>query len=410
MGFRFHRSFRVLPGVRLNMSKRGLGLSIGNSWGGFSVGPAGTRVRAALPGTGLSWSKGVGGSKRAAAAAAVAGAVGGRRARRELPPPLPLNFEPSFVADGSLVLLDSTGQPFAAEVQQGLRRTHRAQLEPWVAQSVEVWNEALQESVDVHEDTPPPDAQLVYTPRAWDTPAPPVPTPPRGGCLSLLWPPARKAAAAERQRLLEGYATADQTWNQARTEHQTQEERRRWLYETGRHQEADAMEETIEHVVAGIPWPYETLLSAQVNRDRLTAWIDVDLPEIESVPTFRWKTHRGLDVARNPVSDTQVRKDYALHVHSVLFRVIGETFAALPNLQQVVASGFTTRLNKATGHTQDDYLLSVRVDRARWNAIRFEALEQVDPVEALAVFDLRRKMTATGIFTPVEPFAPNERE
>ncbi|MBU6163284.1 MAG: DUF4236 domain-containing protein, partial [Myxococcales bacterium] len=26
MGFRFHRSFRVLPGVRLNMSKRGLGL------------------------------------------------------------------------------------------------------------------------------------------------------------------------------------------------------------------------------------------------------------------------------------------------------------------------------------------------------------------------------------------------
>jgi hypothetical protein len=412
MGLRFHRSFRVMPGVRLNVSKRGFGLSIGNRWAGFSVGPAGTRIRAAVPGSGLSWSRGIGGGRRSAAAAAVAagaaaGAVAGRRSRREPPPPLPAAFDPGFAEDGTLVLLGPDGQPFAADVQQALRKAHKATLEPWVEQTVEAWNDAIDETVSVHDETPPPDAQLVYTPRPFEAPAPLVPSPPKSGCLALVWPPLRAAANAERQRLLDAHSLEQQRWTTEKSAHETIEERRRWLYDVGRRHTADAMEETLEHVLAGIPWPYETLLSAEVTSDRRAVWIDVDLPEIDAVPGFRWKTRRGgLDVERRDVSDTQVRKEYALHVHGVVFRVVGEAFAALPDVQEVVASGYSTRLDKATGHARDEYLLSVRVDRAGWGRIRFEALEQVDPIEALAVFDLRRRMTVTGIFTGIEPFAP----
>lgn len=416
MGLRFHRSFRVMPGVRLNVSKRGFGLSVGNRWAGFSVGPAGTRIRAAVPGSGLSWSKGIGGGRRqraavgagAVAAGAATGALAGRRSRRELPPPLPTDFEPGFAEDGTLILLDRDGRAFADDMQQALRKTHRAQLEPWVDQAVEAWNDAILETFEVHEETPPPDAELVFATRPWDVPAPLVPATSRAGCLNLFWPSARAAAASERQKQLATHSAQQQTWETERVAHQASEERRRWLYETGRFQSGDAMEEALEHVLAGIPWPYETLISAEVTADRRTAWIDVDLPEVDAVPAFRWKTRRGgLDVERRDVSDTQVRKDYAQHVHGVMFRVIGETFAALPDIVQVIASGYATRVNKATGRAQDEYLLSVTVERSAWDAIDFEGLHQVDPVEALAAFEIRRKMTVTGIFTEIEPFAPD---
>jgi hypothetical protein len=61
--FRFRRSFRVVPGVRLNLSKTGVSTSIGRRGLWFTLGPRDTRSTAGLPGTGVSYteqSRGVG--------------------------------------------------------------------------------------------------------------------------------------------------------------------------------------------------------------------------------------------------------------------------------------------------------------------------------------------------------------
>lgn len=55
MGFRFHRSKKLFPGVRLNFSKSGLGLSFGRKGMRYSIGPKGTRTTLGIPGTGLSY-------------------------------------------------------------------------------------------------------------------------------------------------------------------------------------------------------------------------------------------------------------------------------------------------------------------------------------------------------------------
>src|ERR1700730_10631921 len=52
--FRFRRSFRVLPDLRLNLSKSGVSTSIGRRGAWFTVGPKGTRTTVGLPGTGIS--------------------------------------------------------------------------------------------------------------------------------------------------------------------------------------------------------------------------------------------------------------------------------------------------------------------------------------------------------------------
>ncbi len=57
MGFRFHRSFQILPGVRINVSKGGFSLSLGEAPVTFNFGRRGGRVTTSLPGTGMSYTK-----------------------------------------------------------------------------------------------------------------------------------------------------------------------------------------------------------------------------------------------------------------------------------------------------------------------------------------------------------------
>lgn len=70
MGFRFRKSVKIMPGVRMNFSKKGMGVRVGGKGGGLSFGPSGTRVSASIPGTGISYSSKLGGKKRKKTASA----------------------------------------------------------------------------------------------------------------------------------------------------------------------------------------------------------------------------------------------------------------------------------------------------------------------------------------------------
>lgn len=65
MGFRYRKSINIGKGIRLNLSKSGVGASIGVP--GFRVtkkANGGTRTTVSLPGTGLSYVKDKGKKKR----------------------------------------------------------------------------------------------------------------------------------------------------------------------------------------------------------------------------------------------------------------------------------------------------------------------------------------------------------
>jgi len=57
MAFRFRRRVRVLPGVWLNVSRRGVSTSIGGRGAHVTLSDQGTRTTVGLPGTGLSWTE-----------------------------------------------------------------------------------------------------------------------------------------------------------------------------------------------------------------------------------------------------------------------------------------------------------------------------------------------------------------
>lgn len=64
MGFRFRRSVRLVPGVRLNFSKSGISTSLGGRGATLNIGRRGTRATIGIPGTGLSYTTTLSGPSR----------------------------------------------------------------------------------------------------------------------------------------------------------------------------------------------------------------------------------------------------------------------------------------------------------------------------------------------------------
>lgn len=58
MGFRFRKSIKLLPGVRVNFGKKSTSISFGNKFCGITVNSKGTVTkRVSAPGTGISFSE-----------------------------------------------------------------------------------------------------------------------------------------------------------------------------------------------------------------------------------------------------------------------------------------------------------------------------------------------------------------
>lgn len=57
MGFNFRKSLKIAPGVRLNITKKGISsVSLGGKGARVNLGKKGTRTTVGMPGTGLSYS------------------------------------------------------------------------------------------------------------------------------------------------------------------------------------------------------------------------------------------------------------------------------------------------------------------------------------------------------------------
>jgi Protein of unknown function (DUF4236) len=55
--FRFFRRVRIIPGLRMNLSKSGVSLSVGRRSSWYTIGPRGRRATLGLPPTGLFWTQ-----------------------------------------------------------------------------------------------------------------------------------------------------------------------------------------------------------------------------------------------------------------------------------------------------------------------------------------------------------------
>jgi hypothetical protein len=304
---------------------------------------------------------------------------------------------------GELILKDPDGAPLPKAAREAAISRNQAALTDLLVQRGTELNAWFDTLIRPHLRTLAPGSlSATFVPEPFELPRPEKPEKEAPGMLGS-WFGGQERAEARYNEELADYRTALSEWHAA-------EENQRACQEAARSRHAKllsgdpiAEQGRFEERLAAINWPRQTAVSYQVVGAELQA--SVDLPEIEDMPAETAKVHRDeMRINLDRKSEPKLRLDYATHVHSIAFRVAGEAFAAMPTILSVIICGFSQRQSRATGRLEDEYLYSVRIDRAGWERINFSMLDAIDPVDALARFDLRRDMTSTGLFRPIIPF------
>ncbi|WP_416140752.1 DUF4236 domain-containing protein [Halomonas sp. HK25] len=404
MAFRFQRRIRLAPGVRLNLSKRGLGLSVGPRGASLSMGPSGVHGHAGVPGTGLAYRSkltGSGASGTSGAGATASSQAAALDALLAEGGSLPVQLE--VEQGGQISYFHADGSHMSSAEARVLRRYAEESLREQLRAHCERLNADLDRLGRLHEETPPPESAS-YVTRDFAEPPPPPFQPQPSGLRHALWSPARRRLEeANRQRRAE-FDERYRAWEWRKAEHDAVEFSRHLRESEGVWVDPEAMEQTLRERLDEIDWPRETLIDFDLGSDVRTIAVDIELPCEEEMPDRYWgMPPKQLRLTPRKLSATRQRELYRDHVHGIAFRVLGAVFARLPGVVEARVSGYRQIPDPATGGQRDQYLYSVKVSREQWGRIHFDRLDQLDPVAAMEAFTLRRDMTRTGIFRDIEP-------
>lgn len=392
MGLRFRKSFKLAPGVRMNVGLGGTSWSIGPRGASVSLGKRGVYFNSGIPGTGLS------------TRAKLSGGGGSRRAASSEPKLVNVSVSVEVGDTGEITFKDQHGQPVNDYLIAEAKKQKGDVIMNLIQSKCDKINAQVQALGEIHHYTPSPQDNPQYMPISFDEPAPRRPMERKPNFIQKLFKGMRAKIAAENSRNEAVYQTALREWEDSRNNHHANETARKDMIERVSRGDVAVMEAWLEQVLNDIEWPKETDLSFEFIDFGKRLVIDVDLPEIEEMPNKTASVpQRGLRLSVKEMSATAIQKLYMMHVHAVGFRIIGEAFSALPTVDEILLSGYSQRVNRTTGHEGDEYLYSVRILRSEWAKLNFARLADLDLVEVFTQFTLKRNMTKTGVFKAVEP-------
>lgn len=390
MAIRFRKSVKLAPGIRMNLSGSGLSWTLGPRGASIGIGKRGTYLNSSVAG----FSSRQALTSRTGAARAKA-AVAGQLSTK-------VALTVAIADDGTITFTNSSGQSVSEHLISQAKKQQGDAIRALIQSKCDEINAQLATLGELHHDTPKPTETPTYQPSAFGEPpaAPRLKVP---GFFEKLFKGAQIQAQNVRAKLL--HEAAVRQWEEDRAAFDSKEKKKQELVSRATAGDPEAMELFFGEVLQDIVWPRETLVSFEVRDQGAQLCFDVDLPEVEHMPHKTASVpQRGYKLTVKEMSATAVQKLYAQHVHSIAFRLLGEAFAMLPTVQEATLSAFSQRKSKATGHEADEYILSVVATRQRWQEINFSDLPAIDVIQAFDRFELRRSMTKTGVFTPIQPF------
>ncbi len=433
MAFRFRKSVKIAPGVRLNLGKKGGSLTVGKRGASVNLGSRGVHSNIGLPGTGLSYRSRIAGktakSKTQSSRTSSSGSA-------------QMKFSLALNEDGSVTFTDSKGNYLPDYYIQQAKRQNKESIIDWLQENSDEINEELKSIINIHLTTPPPDTEITFTPSIF-TEQEPVPPPQYFKNPQPNKPVQKKynflakniaffkervdKANEQRQKKYDyqiskwkkdksdfetnyaiqykKYLSVLEHYKTEKTEFEQKQLEKKIFIEGGRLNGVHSMQIFLEESFQALAWPRETLISYAVTENGTEVMLDVDLPEIEDMPKQQVRVNKkNLQLTYKDISQTQKRKNYFDHIHAIGFRLIGEVFMSLPTILTVVLSAYSQRPSKSTGKIVNEYLYSVKVHREKWEEINFQNLEVIDLRTCFEEFELRRKATKTGVITPIKPF------
>ena len=224
IGGRFRKSFKIALGVRLNVSKRGLGVSAGVRGARVGVGPRGAYVSGGIPGTGLYYHEYLRTSKRGSGRSSKrrSGTTSAYQTAGELG-----EIVLRLHDDGHIQYLDASGAEVPPKVANLFVNANAELIRGWLETQCEHWNPDIQQILSLHLDTPPPVRGVALPPPEPFLPKPftePAPTPPAPLELTF-WNRLLKSRGEQQERdhqtRRRRYEAAYQAWTDRKQAHET---------------------------------------------------------------------------------------------------------------------------------------------------------------------------------------------
>ncbi|WP_113907642.1 DUF4236 domain-containing protein [Aliidiomarina celeris] len=425
MAFRFHRRVTLFPGVRLNIGKTGVSVSAGIRGASITAGKRGIYGNVGAPGTGMSY------RTRLDRTPAHQRRLQRQQQREQVQQQQRTETrEAKLTLDerGKLLLNDEQGAPLTPAIVRKLWQNHSAQIHAFLQKELERINDDQALLTEIHHDvpalsTPPPEFERQsFTeakpkpPLLPDLPAEPAIQPKRWWHAIFNGLERKRRTENEQQQAewrsqyekveqQRGVQTAHyeqqlQQWSERKAQHDQEQAEHAAAFEQDLLEDQNFMTELLSSELAQLDWPRETHVDFEVVNGVVN--LDVDLPEPDQFPSREARfSKNGKRLLIKNKSATQQRKEYAVHAHGVVLRLVGVVLVTLPAVNKVTVSAYTQQLDEATGHDTDQYLLAVTVKRSEWGILNLNNPERINPIAALESFTLNRNMTKTGIFHPI---------
>lgn len=439
MGSRFRKTVKITKGIKVNFSKSGASLSLGGRGHSLNFSSRGTRSTVGIPGSGLSYSSLVS-SKNSNRSKSTSSRSSTTRSSVQLPHDITIR-------------MNDRGQ-ITIEDESGLEITNKAVLRkiktlPQFQSQIAILEEKRKERIDdlvreaeeennrflnIYQLTPKvetlqdferryqslrPDEYIVKT---FDKPAPSE--------ASIMWAVTQEAeekvtgsifkkGKLKKQYIAEHFPKsmfeATEAWKREREVFDNQqlaekEEKDRMAIEECNNQKAflralilgneGTVCDVFDSWIGACSLPVEINIDYNWNQNAGEMSLDVDLPEIEDLPTTKLvKTDNG-NIKEKKKTQAELREEYAKLVFGLAIFISVNTFNISPAIQKVLISGYTQRINKQ-GDTDDVYIYSLKISR--------DIIEQTDcstilPGELCAKFEHRYNMTTTSLFKAIVPF------
>jgi len=338
MGFGFRKSISLGGGVRLNLSKRGIGASVGVKGFRVGIGPSGLRTRATLPGTGLYYEKRL------------------SMARPERKRQMTIREH--------------------MRMQEKMDQLEHARLE------VEEYQNRLDLLLSVHKEC--------SEPADWETlahQAPPFVKEQSG--------PYEQAARQKLEAYKPGFFEKLFRRDDNKRKQLEEEVTRAKTLDADIYDEWEATKEVANRVLTGDPKAYKMAIETMAPFDDIvdlgsgfdfhfvnphTVEVEFHVESKDVIPdTVKSLTKTG-KLSQRKMGKTMFYEYYQDYVCSCVIRVARELFALLP-IRTVLIHADNTQLNTATGHEESVLILSVRFSRKDFEAINFERIDCSDAIE-----------------------------
>lgn len=162
----------------------------------------------------------------------------------------------------------------------------------------------------------------------------------------------------------------------------------------------DYVSNKIESILNEITLTVDFSVDFEYDKEKSTLYIDLDLPEIEDLPNEKVNTLSSGKISIKEKTQKEKKQEYATCVCGIAYYFTGLFYNVTSKINTVQISGYTQRISKKSGKTEDEYIYSIKFDRGVFKNLN---IKNIDPVEAVSNFEHIISITSTFDFKTIVP-------